>query len=234
MFSVLAARSVAALGSPITGDVTTSAEEPEVTSFCAQVAEVEVDSETGQIKVRRFVTSHDVGTIFNPLGHQGQIDGAVIQGLGYALMEELQSEDGLISTLSLGDVKIPAIADVPELVTVLVESADGNGPYPGKAIGENPISPVAPAIANAIFDAVGVRIDQVPVGPHMILKALEEKARGREPRYGPQGFPDYDFGVPLRIPTVEEGGDGRAVNAAEARARGASVTRPARDRKRKR
>ena len=86
----LAARSVAALGAPITGDVTTTAEEPDVTSFCAQVAEV--DSETGHFKVHRIVTSHDVDTILNPLGHQEQIDGAVIQGLGYALMEELQSE----------------------------------------------------------------------------------------------------------------------------------------------
>ncbi|MCH8989912.1 MAG: xanthine dehydrogenase family protein molybdopterin-binding subunit, partial [Chloroflexi bacterium] len=174
----LAARSVAALGAPITGDVTTTAEEPDVTSFCAQVAEVEVDSETGQIKVHRIVTAHDVGTIFNPLGHQGQIDGAVIQGLGYALMEELQSEDGRISTLSLGDVKIPATADVPELVTVLVESADGNGPYQGKAIGENPISPVAPAIANAVFDAVGVRITSLPVTAEKVLAALKQKGAG--------------------------------------------------------
>lgn len=172
----LAGRSVAAVGSPITGDVTTTAEEPDVTSFCAQVAEVEVDSETGQIKVNRIVTAHDVGTIFNPLGHQGQIDGAVIQGLGYGLMEELQSEDGNISTLSLGDVKIPAIADIPELVTVLVESSDGNGPFKGKAIGENPISPVAPAIANAVFDAVGVRINDLPVTAEKVLAALKEKS----------------------------------------------------------
>ena len=174
----LAARSVAALGSDITGDVTTAAEEPNVTSFCAQVAEVAVDSETGKIKVHRIVTSHDVGTVFNPLGHQGQIDGAVIQGLGYALMEELQSEDGRISTLSLGDVKIPAIADVPELVTVLVESVDGNGPYQGKAIGENPISPVAPAIANAVFDAVGVRITDLPVTSEKVRAALKKRHAG--------------------------------------------------------
>ena len=177
-FRELAARSVAAMGTPITGEVTTAAEEPDVTSFCAQVAEVEVDPETGQIKVRRIVTSHDVGTIFNPLGHQGQIDGAVIQGLGYALMEELQSEDGRISTLSLGDVKIPGIADVPELVTVLVESADGNGPYHGKAIGENPISPVAPAVANAVFDAVGVRITGLPITAEKVLAALKQKDTG--------------------------------------------------------
>ena len=176
----LAARSVAALGSAITGDVTTAAEEPDVTSFCAQVAEVEVDPETGQIKVNKIVTAHDVGTIFNPLGHQGQIDGAVIQGLGYALMEELQSEDGRISTLSLGDVKIPATRDVPELVTVLVESADGNGPYQGKAIGENPISPVAPAIANAVFDAIGVRITGLPITAEKVLAALKQMETGVE------------------------------------------------------
>ena len=173
----LAARSVAALGAPIMGDVTTEAEDPAVTSFCAQVVEVEVDPETGQIKVSRIVTSHDVGTIYNPLGHQGQIDGAVIQGLGYALMEELLSEDGRISTLSLGDVKIPAIADVPELVTVLVESTDGNGPYQGKSIGENPISPVAPAIANAVFDAVGVRITDLPVTAEKVRAALKQRPR---------------------------------------------------------
>ena len=171
----LASRSVAALGTDVTGDVTTSAEEPDVTSFCAQIAEVEVDPETGKIQVNRIVTSHDVGTIFNPLGHQGQIDGAVIQGLGYALMEELQSEEGRISTLSLGDVKIPAIADVPELITVLVEAADGNGPYQGKAIGENPISPVAPAIANAVFNAVGVRITDLPITAEKVVAALKQK-----------------------------------------------------------
>ncbi|MCH8280245.1 MAG: xanthine dehydrogenase family protein molybdopterin-binding subunit [Chloroflexi bacterium] len=171
--SELAARSVGAVGGPIMGEMTTEAKEPGVTSFCAQVADVEVDPETGQIKVRRIVTAHDVGTIFNPLGHQGQIDGAVIQGLGYALMEELQSEEGRISTLSLGDVKIPATQDIPELVTVLVEHPEGNGPYQGKAIGENPISPVAPAIANAVYDAVGVRITDLPITAEKVLAALQ-------------------------------------------------------------
>ena len=146
----LAARAVATLGHPIVGEMTTTAEVPDVTAYCAQVVEVEVDPETGQIVVQRIVTAHDVGTIINPLDHQGQIDGAVIQGLGYARMEGLQSADGLISTLSLGEVKIPTMQDIPDLVTVLVESPGGEGPYQGKAIGENPISPVAPAIANAV------------------------------------------------------------------------------------
>ena len=159
----LAARAVATLGHPIVGEMTTTAEAPDVTAYCAQVVEVEVDPETGQIVVQRIVTAHDVGTIINPLDHQGQIDGAVIQGLGYARMEGLQSADGLISTLSLGEVKIPTMQDIPDLVTVLVESPGGEGPYQGKAIGENPISPVAPAIANAVYDAVGVRIQDLPI-----------------------------------------------------------------------
>jgi len=159
----LAARAVATLGHPIVGEMTTTAEAPDVTAYCAQVVEVEVDPETGQIVVQRIVTAHDVGTIINPLDHQGQIDGAVIQGLGYARMEGLQSADGLISTLSWGEVKIPTMQDIPDLVTVLVESPGGEGPYQGKAIGENPISPVAPAIANAVYDAVGVRIQDLPI-----------------------------------------------------------------------
>jgi CO/xanthine dehydrogenase Mo-binding subunit len=173
----LAARAVAAVGSPIIGESTTTEEEPDVTSYCAQVAEVEVDSETGEVTVHKVVTANDVGTIINPLGHQGQIDGAVIQGFGYAVMEGLESEDGHISTLSFGEVKIPTIRDVPELVTVLVESPTGNGPFQGKAIGENPISPVAPAIANAVEDAVGVRITDLPITPEKVLAALRAKSK---------------------------------------------------------
>ena len=168
----LAARSVAALGSAIDGETTTDAEEPPVTSYTAQVADVEVDPETGQVTVHRITTAHDVGTIYNPLGHQGQIDGAVIQGLGYAVMEELQSEEGRVSTLSLGEVKIPTVQDIPELITVLVQNPEGNGPYDGKAIGENPIAPVAPAIANAVYDAVGVRITNLPITSEKVLAAL--------------------------------------------------------------
>ena len=95
--------------------MTTPAEEPDVTCFCAQVAEVEVDPETGEIKLNKFVSAHDVGTIHNPITHQGQIDGAVVQGFGYALMEVLLADEGQISTLSMGDVKIPTIQDIPEL-----------------------------------------------------------------------------------------------------------------------
>ena len=171
----LASRVVAALGRPISVNVSTTAEEPDVTCFCAQVAEVEVDPETGEVKLQKFVTAHDVGTIHNPLSHQGQIDGAVVQGFGYALMEELLSEEGQISTLSMGDVKTPTIQDIPVLATVLVESPGGNGPYGAKTIGEQPLPPVAPAIANAVYDAVGVRIQDLPITAEKVLAALRSK-----------------------------------------------------------
>jgi xanthine dehydrogenase molybdenum-binding subunit len=169
----LAACAVAALGHPVVGEMTTTAAEPEVTAYCAQVAEVEVDPDTGQVTVHRLVTAHDVGTIINPLDHQGQIDGAVMQGLGYALMEGLHADEGRITTLSLGEAKIPTMQDIPALVTVLVEAPGGEGPYQGKAIGENPISPVAPAIANAVDDAVGVRIQDLPITAEKVRVASQ-------------------------------------------------------------
>ena len=171
----LASRTVNALGETISADISTKAEEPDVTCFSAQVAEVEVDPETGNVKLKKFVTAHDVGTIHNPITHQGQIDGAVVQGFGYALMEELLADEGQISTLSMGDVKSPTIEDIPELETILVESQGGNGPYGSKAIGEQPLPPVAPAIANAVFDAVGVRIVDLPITSEKVLNALRNK-----------------------------------------------------------
>jgi carbon-monoxide dehydrogenase large subunit len=146
-----------------------------VTSFSAQVAEVAVDPTTGQVTVRRITTAHDVGTVINPIGHQGQIDGGMVQGLGFALMEELQTDEGRISTLSLGDFKLPTIQDVPPLTTVILEDPVGPGPFNAKAIGEGSISPVAPAIASAVADACGVRITDLPITAEKIYFALRDK-----------------------------------------------------------
>ena len=146
-----------------------------VTSFTAQVAEVAVDPATGQVSVRHFTTTHDVGTVINPIGHQGQIEGGFIQGLGYALMEELPTEEGRIGTLNLGDCKLPTIADIPPLTTVLLEDAVGPGPFRAKAIGEGSISAVAPAIANAVADACGVRILDLPITAEKVYFALKAK-----------------------------------------------------------
>jgi CO/xanthine dehydrogenase Mo-binding subunit len=149
-----------------------------ITSFAAQVAEVSVDPETGEVTLRRFTTAHDVGQIVNPIGHQGQIDGAVMQGLGYALMEELQVEEGHVTSLSFGDYKLPTMPDAPPLTTVLVESADGVGPYRIKGIGESPLTPVAPAIANAVADAVSVRIRDLPLTAEKVYRALQDDRPG--------------------------------------------------------
>mgnify|MGYP001619434979 CR=1 FL=1 len=149
----------------------------DLTCFTAQVAEVEVDEETGAVKLTRFTTAHDVGTILNPQGHQSQIEGAVLQGIGYALMEELKYDEGRVSTLTLGEYKIPTMADLPELRTVLVPSESGGPtPYGGKAIGEQPISPVAPAIVNAVLDAVGVSITELPVTAEKVYRALRQRS----------------------------------------------------------
>jgi carbon-monoxide dehydrogenase large subunit len=172
------AQSMSPTGSPIRGSMSLTTTPPRSTSFCAQVAEVEVDPDTGQITVQKIVTAHDVGTILNPMTHQGQIEGGLIQGLGYALMEELLIEDGHISTLSLGDYKIPTMPDIPELVTVLLESGPGPAPYQSKGIGESSNTPVAAAIANAVFDAVGVRLTDLPLSAEKVFAALQAKRRG--------------------------------------------------------
>jgi xanthine dehydrogenase molybdenum-binding subunit len=143
-----------------------------VTSFCAQIAEVEVDAETGRVDVKRIITAHDVGTVINQVGHQGQIDGGVIQGLGYALMEETPLVDGRVSTAHLGDFKLPSAPDVPQLETVLLDSVvSGPTPFDGKAIGEIPNVPTAAAIVNAIHDATGVRLYDLPVSSEKLLQS---------------------------------------------------------------
>src|SRR5712692_3480018 len=144
-----------------------------IAAFVVQVAEVEVDLETGHLKVRRIVTAHDVGTVINPLTHQGQIDGGVIQGLGYATMEEVVTESGKVVTASLGDYRIPCARDLPPLQTVLVEDPAGPGPFAAKQIGENGIIATAAAIANALDDAVGVRIYDLPLTAEKIYFALK-------------------------------------------------------------
>ncbi|MCH7653894.1 MAG: molybdopterin-dependent oxidoreductase, partial [Chloroflexi bacterium] len=147
----------------------------DVTSFTAQVAEVSVDPETGEIKLLRVTTAHDVGRILNPVGHQGQIYGGLMQGIGYAMMEELQIEDGRVVNLSFGDYKIPTSMDMPEVKTVLLESDNGVGPYKIKGIGESPNGPIAAAIANAIADAVGARIQDLPLTSEKVYRALKGK-----------------------------------------------------------
>lgn len=168
---------VRASGSPIVaeGHYNNMAEGPEA-SMVAQVAEVEVDPETGEMKLRQLTTAHNVGTILNPLTHQGQIDGGIVMGMSYAKMEEILIDDsGRVATANLGDYKLPTIRDIPVLKTAIIPSTTGSGPYNSMSIGETAIMPTAAAIANAVEDAVGTRIDSVPITAEKLLRALRQK-----------------------------------------------------------
>jgi carbon-monoxide dehydrogenase large subunit len=138
---------------------------------CAQMAEVEVDEETGQITLLRIVTAQDVGAIINETGHQGQINGCVIQAMGHALMEELVLDEGRITTPNYNDYRMPTIEDMPELTTVNVY-IPGEGPFGAKSIGELPHIPTAGAIANAVADAVGAPVLKLPITAERVLAML--------------------------------------------------------------
>jgi CO/xanthine dehydrogenase Mo-binding subunit len=164
----------AAKGDPIEVQSYFKSEEvPAEGVFSACVAEVYVDEDTGKVHVRRLTTAHDIGTILNPVGHQGQIDGGIVQGFGFALMEEILMEEGRVTTLNLGDYKIPNLKDIAPLKTVLVQATLGPAPFQSKEIGESAISQVAPAIANAVYDAVGVRIKELPITAEKVYFALQ-------------------------------------------------------------
>ncbi len=142
-------------------------------AWVAQAAEVEVDTETGHVRVVRFVSADDVGQAVNPALVQGQVEGAVVQAQGYAIQEEYKTKDGYVLTDQLSTYLIPTVLDIPESVeTVLVEVPDPNGPWGARGVGELPYLPVAPAIAAAIHDATGVWIDEFPFTPERVLRAL--------------------------------------------------------------
>jgi CO/xanthine dehydrogenase Mo-binding subunit len=169
---------VARTGGPVVGEATLNDDTaPGITAFTTQVAEVHVDTETGQVRLLKLTTAHDTGRILNPQGHQGQINGAAVQGMGFALMEELLTEpdDGHVTTLSFADYKIPTTADLFELNTVLLESEDGTGPLGVKGIAENASTPAAAAIANAIDDACGLRALGLPLTAERVYRALRER-----------------------------------------------------------
>jgi CO/xanthine dehydrogenase Mo-binding subunit len=167
-------RVVTQAASPLSASVYEDYPYPEDISYiCAQVAEVEVDRETGAVHVHRVVSAHDVGTVINPITHQGQIDGATVMGVGQGLMEELVMENGRVTNSNLGDYKMPTTKDIPELKTVLVKSTGGVGPLDAKPIGEFANNGPPAAIANAVADAVGVRLFELPVTAEKIYRALK-------------------------------------------------------------
>jgi 4-hydroxybenzoyl-CoA reductase subunit alpha len=139
------------------------------------VAEVEVDLDTGQVRLLKMWVGHDCGQPLNPMSVEGQIDGCIGMGTGYALSEELVLEGGVTWNPSLLDYGIPVAAQAPEIHTEHVITEDPEGPFGAKETGEGSLDPTTAAIANAIYDATGVRIKTLPITPEKILRALEEK-----------------------------------------------------------
>jgi 4-hydroxybenzoyl-CoA reductase subunit alpha len=189
-------------------------------SYSAAVAEVVVNPVTGWLIVPTIWIAHDIGRALNPELARGQVIGSVYMGLGEALMEEQEFRrlpkklsHALVHKFpSILEYKSPTSLDMPNVITELIEEPDPRGPFGAKEVGQGPLLPIMPAVANAVYDAVGVRIDEVPITPEKIMKALAEKKAGRLPRYGPSDFPHIDWPEPLRVPPPWEGGDGNAMN----------------------
>ena len=185
-------------------------------SYTACVVEVEVDQATGWISVPKVWIAHDIGRTINPVLARGQVEGSVYMALGEALMEEQvfrrlppKMSGALVHKVpSLLEYKSLTSLDMPQVHTELVEDPDPNCPFGAKEVGQGPLLPVMPAVANAIYDAVGVRIDELPITPDKVLKALDLKAQGKDPRVGPENFPQVPYPKPMFVKTPWEGGDG--------------------------
>jgi xanthine dehydrogenase molybdenum-binding subunit len=150
-------------------------------AFASQAIEVEVDTYTGKVSVLHVHVSQDVGRVLNPLGLMGQIEGGVVMGMGYALTEELVVENGRVLNPSFHDYKLPTASDIPEIHFHPIETQDKRGPYGAKGVGEAPLIPTPAAIANAVSNALGVKIDALPMTPENVLKALKNKQGTQEP-----------------------------------------------------
>jgi 4-hydroxybenzoyl-CoA reductase subunit alpha len=168
-------------------------------SYSACVVEVEADARTGIVRPERVWIAHDVGRAINPLLAVGQVEGSVYMALGEALMEEQAYRKGRHKWPSMLEYKSPTFLDMPEVETFLVETVDPEGPYGAKEAGQGPLLPVIPALNSAVHDALGVWVDEVPVTPEKVLRALEARAKGEVPRHGPKRFPALDFGPVIRV-----------------------------------
>jgi CO/xanthine dehydrogenase Mo-binding subunit len=129
-----------------------------------------------------MLSAHDTGTVINPLTYQGQVEGGMMQGLGFALMENLRDDEGKIITPSLGEYKIPCVADVPPLETLLFQDQDGPGPFHSKPVGEHGAVPTAPCIANALYDAIGKQLTDLPLTAEAVYTAMKSVRAARETR----------------------------------------------------
>jgi 4-hydroxybenzoyl-CoA reductase alpha subunit len=181
-------------------------------SYSAAIAEVDVDPDTGIVAVERIWIGHDIGQSINPALVMGQVEGSVYMGLGEALMEEMtyRANRNVVHKFpSMLEYKSPTTLEMCDVKTYLIEDPDPNGPFGAKEVGQGPLLPVPPAVVNAVYDAVGVRIDEVPATPEKVLTAIRAKAQGKDGRYGPKGVPEIPWPQSMRVLTPAEGGDGR-------------------------
>jgi 4-hydroxybenzoyl-CoA reductase subunit alpha len=169
-------------------------------SFSAAVVEVDCDIKTGEVRVPEVWIAHDVGRAINPVLVEGQVEGSVYMALGEALMEEQAFRLGLHKFPSLLEYKSPTALETPIMHTYLVETIDREGPFGAKEAGQGPLLPVIPAVANAVYNAIGVRIDEVPITPDKVLKALSAK----EKRFGPASVPQFSFPALIKVEVPDE------------------------------
>jgi CO/xanthine dehydrogenase Mo-binding subunit len=168
-------------------------------SYSACVVDLDADARTGLINVNKAWIAHDVGRAINPLLVEGQVEGSVYMGLGEALMEEQVFRKGLHKWPSMLEYKSPTFLEVPEIETFIVETVDREGPYGAKEAGQGPLLPVPPAVCAAVYDALGVWIDEIPVTPEKLLEALRRKEKGEPPRYGPPRFPEIPYPETIKV-----------------------------------
>ncbi|MFI4972642.1 MAG: xanthine dehydrogenase family protein molybdopterin-binding subunit, partial [Hyphomicrobiales bacterium] len=168
-------------------------------SYSACVVELDADARSGLIDVNKIWIAHDVGRAINPLLVEGQIEGSVYMGLGEALMEEQAFRKGLHKWPSMLEYKSPTFLDMPDVETFIVETVDPEGPYGAKEAGQGPLLPVPPALCAAVYDALGVWIDEVPVTPEKIVEALRRKGKGEPARFGPTRFPAIPYPPIIKV-----------------------------------
>lgn len=168
-------------------------------SYTAAAVLVDVDVDTGIVTPERIWVAHDCGRAINPRLVEGQVEGSVYMALGEIFMEEQVFRKGMHKIPSMLDYKSPTFLEMPPVETFIVESIDGEGPFGAKEVGQGPLLPIPPAVANAVYDAVGVRVDELPITPEKVLAGLDALAAGKSGRIGPAGVPAMDWGEPIRV-----------------------------------
>ncbi|MFZ3070489.1 MAG: molybdopterin cofactor-binding domain-containing protein, partial [Anaerolineaceae bacterium] len=146
-------------------------------SFSAQAVQIEVALADGSVRVLQVISANDSGKVINPLGFQGQVEGGVVMGLGHGLMEEFKVVDGVIQSDRMARCKIPTMQDSPLVTSIVVEHPTSEGPFGAKGIGEIVSIPTPPAITNALYNAVGLRVDRLPVRAEEVLKHLRKSGK---------------------------------------------------------